>query len=142
MNCFLHPNRYAVAQCVDCHKGLCQQCASKYTIPICDTCNNKRCIKERIEYTKPITICIILYIIGYHIELLGPDRHLGAYMLMSAYAGWKFINKFLPTFFVWFSLRSIFMFYLLKLSVSMVIGFFTTPLYMVYSIYKFVHTFL
>lgn len=41
MNCYNHPARPAVAQCVDCHKGLCSSCARKYTIPICDECNNK-----------------------------------------------------------------------------------------------------
>lgn len=40
MNCYYHPQEPAVAQCVDCHKGLCQRCASKYEIPICDDCNN------------------------------------------------------------------------------------------------------
>lgn len=40
MFCYNHPTRPAVAQCVDYHKGFCNECARKYTIIICDECNN------------------------------------------------------------------------------------------------------
>lgn len=142
MNCYFHSNQHAVAQCVDCCKGLCQQCASKYSIPICDDCNKKRRINERISYIKPLVVCLILYIIGYHLEIMGPDRAFDAYMLMCAYAGWKFINRFCPSVFMWFSLRAMFMYYLFKLGISMFIGFFATPFYIAYCVYKLVRTFV
>lgn len=142
MNCYFHSNRSAVAQCVDCHKGLCHECATKYTIPICDECNNKRFANERISYIKPLVICMILFTIGYNLEIWGADRTFGAYMLMCAYAGWKFINRFCPSVFVWFSLRSLFVFYLFKLGISMIIGFFVTPFYLIFCIYNLIKTFI
>lgn len=42
MKCFYHEDREAVAQCVDCNKGLCKECASKYKPILCDDCYNSR----------------------------------------------------------------------------------------------------
>lgn len=38
MNCFNHPEREAVATCQKCGKGLCRECAEKYTPCMCDSC--------------------------------------------------------------------------------------------------------
>lgn len=138
MNCYYHPTRPAVAQCVDCHKGLCRSCAHKYTIPICDECNNKRRGDNLAHYIKPFIICVILFVIGYNLEIFGPDQAFGAYMLMCAYGGWKAINQFAPMIFVWFTFEAIFWHYLIKLAISMFLGFFITPVYLVYCLYKIV----
>ncbi len=140
MNCYYHPNHRAVAQCVDCNRGLCVKCASKYTVPICDACNTKRKSHERLMYIKPLVWCVVLFIVGYSLGDLFGDKMFGGYMIMCAYAGWKFINQFCPSVFVWFSLRAIYMFYLLKLGISMLIGFFATPIYLVYCVYKLIRT--
>lgn len=42
MRCFYHPSEPAVAKCEDCQKYLYHSCATKYSIPICDSCNQKR----------------------------------------------------------------------------------------------------
>lgn len=136
MNCYNHPARPAVAQCVDCHKGLCTSCARKYTIPICDECNNKRRGANLTHYVKPLICCLILFIIGYNLEIMGPDRFFGAYMLMCAYGGWKAINQFFPMIFVWFSLGAVLWHFLIKLAISMFLGVFITPVYLIYCLYK------
>lgn len=140
MNCFNHPNQPAVAQCADCGKGLCRQCASQYTIPICQSCNDKRKGSDTVGYIKPLVICIILYIIGYNLEIMGPDHAFGGYMLMCAYAGWKFIGQFIPNIFLIFNLSAIFWYYLIRLVISMFIGAFVTPFYLGWCIYKLVRT--
>lgn len=38
MKCFNHPDREAVATCQKCGKGLCRECAEKYTPCLCDSC--------------------------------------------------------------------------------------------------------
>lgn len=38
MKCFNHIEREAVATCQKCGKGLCKECAEKYTPCMCDTC--------------------------------------------------------------------------------------------------------
>ncbi|MDE7149402.1 MAG: hypothetical protein K2O01_03190 [Bacteroidales bacterium] len=42
MNCFNHPDRPAVAQCPDCSKGLCLECATAHEQIICDNCFQKQ----------------------------------------------------------------------------------------------------
>lgn len=138
MNCFNHPTRPAVAQCVDCHKGLCNECAHKYTIPICDECNNKRRGGNVAHFLKPFIVCAILFAVGYNLEVFGSDEFMGGYMLMCAYGGWKAINQFAPMIFVWLDMRSVLMFFLLKLAISMFIGFFLTPIYLVYCLVKII----
>ena len=52
MNCYNHIDQPAVGTCIDCGKGLCNECAHKYTDPICDSCNLKRIRKEKSEMIK------------------------------------------------------------------------------------------
>ncbi len=138
MNCYNHPTRQAVAQCVDCQKGLCYTCAHKYTIPICDECNDKRRKDNLAHYLKPFIFCLILFIIGYNLEIVSPDEFLGGYMLMCAYGGWKAINQFAPMIFVWFNIEALLWHFLFKLFISMFLGFFITPIYLVYCLYKII----
>lgn len=138
MNCFYHPYRPAVAQCVDCRKGLCSSCAQKYAIPICDDCNNRRKGRDLAHHIKPFIICIILFIIGYNLEIMGPDKLFGAYMLMCVYGGWKAISQLVPIVFVWFKIESVLWYFLIKLGISMFLGFFITPIYLVYCLYKII----
>ena len=137
MNCYHHPNRPAVAQCVDCHKGLCHTCASKYEIPICDECNNRRKRVERTEYIKPLVISIIIFIIGYQIDGLG-DNLMVAYFFASAYVGWKAINHFVTTVWVWFSMRSLLFQLFVKFAISLFLGVFIAPFYWGYCLYKII----
>lgn len=49
MNCFNHPDRPAVAQCPDCSKGLCLECATAHEQIICNNCLQKRTSKQLQE---------------------------------------------------------------------------------------------
>lgn len=42
MKCFYHQDRDAVAQCVDCGKFLCKECADAYSPCLCEDCASKR----------------------------------------------------------------------------------------------------
>lgn len=138
MNCYFHPSVPAIAQCTDCHKGLCQSCAAKYSLPICDACNNRRKRRETITYTKPLIVCAILYAVGYNLEIMGSDPIFGGYMVMSTYAGWKIINQFLPSLFIWFNIQTIFWYYLIRIALSMFIGALATPFYIGYCIIQLI----
>lgn len=134
MNCFYHISEPAVAQCVDCHKGLCLHCASKYEMPICDDCNNRRKRREMVQYVKPLIVCAILFAIGYNLNLAGHDSTMTGYMVMGIYVGWKIINQFIPNLFLWFNIKAVFWYYLIRITVSMFIGAFATPIYLIYCI--------
>ena len=139
MNCFNHPNHVSVAQCADCGKGLCQRCANKYHFPICDSCYNQRKRANFAQYLKPFVICTLLFVIGYHSGIFGEyDQLFGAYMVACAYGGWKFVNQCLPNLFVVFEMKAIIMFYIVKFVVSMLIGFFVTPFYLLYCLYHLI----
>ena len=56
MNCYNHPNLPAVSSCIDCNKGLCIECSSRYTFPICVECNKNRISHERSEIIKDFFI--------------------------------------------------------------------------------------
>ena len=60
MNCYNHTDQPAVATCIDCGKGLCSECAHKYTDPICDSCNLNRIRKEKSEMIKRWAIILIV----------------------------------------------------------------------------------
>ena len=142
MNCFNHPSEPAVTQCIDCGKGLCYDCATQYTSPICEECNNKRGKADIMKFVKPIVWSIVLFIVGYNLEIMGPDNAFGGYMFMSVYTGWKFISQFMPNLFILFNLRVLFWYYLIRIAVSMIIGAFTAPFYLVWCIYKLIRTIL
>ena len=113
MNCYYHPDHDAVAQCADCGKGLCRSCATRFTIPICPECNGVRRRSELRGCIVPLLLCGLLFAIGYNSEFMGPD-HL----------------------FVWFSVEAIFWYFLIKVALSMLIGFFVTPVYLGYCIWR------
>ena len=110
MNCYYHPDHDAVAQCADCGKGLCRSCATRFTIPICPECNGVRRRSELRGCIVPLLLCV--------------------------YGGWKFINRFCPFVFVWFSVEAIFWYFLIKVALSMLIGFFVTPVYLGYCVWR------
>lgn len=107
-----------------------------FTIPICPECNGVRRRSELRGCIVPLLLCGLLFAIGYNSEFMGPDRLFGAYMLMSVYGGWKFINRFCPFVFVWFSVEAIFWYFLIKVALSMLIGFFVTPVYLGYCVWR------
>jgi hypothetical protein len=63
INCYNHPDRPAVAQCSDCGKGLCAQCASDYARPICNACNRKRINIEKDGIVKELLLTLGLGIV-------------------------------------------------------------------------------
>lgn len=58
MNCFNHPDRPAVAQCPDCSKGLCIECATAHETHICQACYQKK-VEERQNAEALDTFCQI-----------------------------------------------------------------------------------
>ena len=139
MNCFYHPTRPAVAQCPDCGKGLCYSCASKYKSPICTDCNNARGKGELKAYLKPIIVCSLLFLIGC---IMGGNSSENTmfigYIFTCIYGGWSIVNKFFANIFISLDLHSIIFYFGLKIILSIIIGIFTTPVFLGYCIYKLI----
>ena len=139
MNCYYHPHRPAVAQCPDCGKGLCRQCASKYKIPRCEDCNKKRGTNEAITYAKPLIICFICFIVGCLVgKSLGDMPFIMGYIFTCIYGGWSIVGMFFSNIFVSLDIHSIFVYYTIRIMLSMIIGIFATPVFLGYCIYKLI----
>lgn len=145
MNCFNHPDQTAVAQCVDCGKGLCPECASTYKTAICTDCNKKRRKKSIVSYALPLCVYIVLFILGYRWNFLAIDKHpdmhiLSGYVLMSIISGYQFINTIIPLKMVAGSSTSWLIYYVFKFVLYVVAGFFTAPFTIGWNIYKFIRS--
>ena len=141
MRCYYHPHRYAVAQCPDCGKGLCKECASKYQRPICKSCNEKRGRDDLKNYSKPLFVCTIMFGIGCLIgSSMGEDAIIMGYLFTCIYGGWSIVGMFFQNIFVSLDAHSIFMYYALRIIFSAIIGVFATPIFLGYCIYKIIQT--
>ena len=108
MNCFYYPETPIVATCQDCNKGLCVDCASKYTSPICKHCNSLRITNEikriRIDFIQVFLIgTIVAFLLFFHTLKTSPSSHtdLKTYLIaglgflyssFSGVVGWKTLN--------------------------------------------------
>jgi len=95
MNCFFHPEEVSVAQCIDCGKGLCKDCAGKYAISICDNCNANRNAIDKKQALKSFIPSLILFIIvsGAVLFIASYPTPLMAFIpriVFSIFIGWFF----------------------------------------------------
>ena len=70
MNCFNHIDRAAVAQCSDCGKGLCPECAGKYEPILCTSCFQKRRQSEKWRSVFSLLLLAALFVIGFRWNFL------------------------------------------------------------------------
>lgn len=137
MNCYYHTNRQAVAQCPDCGKGLCKECASKYEKPICTPCNKKRG-KEGIKtYVMPIMVCALLFGLGCFAGWkMGEMPLVMGYIFTCVYGGWNIVGLLFSNVFISLNIQSIIFYYGLRILLSVIVGVFATPIYLGYCIFK------
>jgi hypothetical protein len=137
MNCFNHPIENAVATCQDCNKGLCQNCARKFEIPICSTCNNKRIENEKTTIKKELLAilfiggAISIFFFNSTLFFKLPKFYL-FYASFSIVAGWRYLNKITPHFFLFLPIIGWIIYFFVKYAISAMIGPFILP----YIIYK------
>jgi hypothetical protein len=145
MNCFNHPERVAVAQCVDCGKGLCIECATVYKTPICVTCRRERRRKSIVSYALPLCVYTVLFVLGYRWNFFAtadqPDAHvLSGYVLMSLISGYQFINAIAPIKMVSGDGTSWLIYYVFKFVLYLAAGFFTAPFTIGWNLFKFIRS--
>lgn len=89
MNCYYHPDRQAVAQCVDCGKGLCQECAGPNTkkVPLCPDCAKKRLRKSIRAGIIYFLVLAIVYFIGYEVGMNTNNHENWGYLFMALWTG-------------------------------------------------------
>ena len=147
MNCFDHPEEVAVANCVDCNKGLCNYCAHKYDFPICSQCN-----LQRVKYEKKQIIKDLFLIIGIgtllFLFLKSSDSFYGTlnttsaivvfYLCYSVVAGWKFLNRITPQVFLFLPIIGWIIYFILKFMGAWIVGPFVLPFRLYKDIKRFI----
>ena len=154
MKCYNHPNQDAIAQCVDCGKGLCQECETRWDPPICDSCQNSRANAELASLNRELMLYVGLAIAGivfgfFMVSSMASSAKqagfggLGGFGLVFTYglafpiyaAGWKWLNH-LTDHFTLLATPMVWIIYLIvKLMFSAVVGMLALP-YRLFSIFK------
>lgn len=142
MNCYNHPPQTAVSQCSDCGKGLCHQCSTTYSIPICNTCNASRISSERIRIIKELAFTIIFgvglaYLLGEKLFFQGHSFSLKTtvlYYVIYTYAfagiisGWKTLTRITPRIFLVLPIIGWILYFVVKLFLSFWLGLIMLPI--------------
>lgn len=117
MNCYQHIDRVAVAQCTDCGRALCQECASKISPPLCPDCARQYSHSIKSEMITNIAISVVLMIVGVAV-IQSP----GGVLLAGIPYGWSLLNRMTPNMFLWLSWIGWIVYFLIKLVLAYVIG--------------------
>ncbi len=64
MKCFYHNDRDAVAQCSECGKFLCSDCAEKWEPPLCPSCGKSISSYNRSSAAASLILTVILLVLG------------------------------------------------------------------------------
>ncbi|MEA4808710.1 hypothetical protein SDC9_32306 [bioreactor metagenome] len=140
MNCYEHPIQPAVAQCPDCGKGLCAECASVYSIPICKSCNRKRISAEKSGIIKELLLTFGIGILlavpfarwtneGLSFDLVYNVISYGIpiYVFSGIVPGWKTLTNLTPRVFLFLPIIGWVIYFIIKLCLSICIGLVMLP---------------
>lgn len=123
MYCYKHQNEEAVAQCSECSRALCAECARKISPPLCVDCAKNYSREVKSEMIKNIAISMVFMIIG--IVLI--KNPLGLLLAGIPY-GWSILNSMTPDMFLWLSWIGWIVYFIIKLVLSYIIGLVALPI--------------
>lgn len=152
MNCYNHPTQTAVAQCQDCGKGLCTQCATTYSIPICNSCNKSRISSERNRIIKELLFTFIFgvgvaYLNGKYIFFKDASFSLETtifyyiiftYIFAGIVSGWKTLTAITPRMFLVLPIIGWLIYFALKLFLAFWVGLIMFPIRTIRNIVRLV----
>ena len=148
MNCAQHVQIVAVAQCNECGRGLCQECADAYKPPICRSCAGDIATTQKADVRKQFMWSGALFIVGMMIgcntSQSGPTPApyppfamglLLGYMFAGIPWGWSALTRITPRVFLFLPLGGWVLYFVYKLAAAATIGPFVTP-FKVWSLIK------
>lgn len=150
MNCYNHPSETAVAQCIDCGKGLCSCCAATYSIMICNSCNRQRIQNEKSRIIKELIFTFIFgislaYLFGQAIFFKGESFSaktviiyyiIYIYIFAGVVSGWKTLTSITPRIFLILPIIGWLLYFIVKLFLSFWIGLVMLPIRVFRNIYR------
>jgi len=131
MRCHAHSHRDVVATCQSCGRGLCEECAQAYNIPLCISCAQAAITTERSALRRFFVISVALFALGL---LLGLPYSLGSgllwgYFLAGIPWGWRALTRITPSVFLFMPIGGWAAYFAIKLALSSWIGGFALPYY-------------
>ena len=150
MNCYNHTIQPAVAQCPDCGKGLCGECASSYSIPICSSCNRKRINREKSEIIKELLltfgvgILLTVLFVKWTSEGSNPLQDsimiyvIFTYIFCGLVPGWNTLVGITSNIFLFLPFVGWVLYFIVKLVLSLAVGLIVLPIRTIRNIVRLV----
>lgn len=151
MNCYEHPIQSAVAQCPDCGKGLCAECASAYSKPICNPCNRSRINAEKSGIIKELVLTYGLGILlgvlfarwtnrglSFHLMYAIVSYGISIYIFPGIVPGWKTLTRITPAIFLFMPIIGWMLYFIIKLALSLCLGLVMLPVRTVRNIHRLI----
>ena len=123
MVCHKHYDREGIAQCNDCGRVLCAECADAFNPPLCVSCAHERAASIKGELIKNIAISVVLMIVG----IVVIESPMGILLAGIPY-GWAILNRITPSMFLWMSWVGWLIYFGIKLVLAYVIGLIALPI--------------
>lgn len=144
MNCLKHPEEIAVAQCIECGKGMCVTCVGEQQKPLCNSCRQELRRHTIGMVLFRIILYIALFFIGYKLNFMKSEatseaQFVSGYALMAIFVGWHFFSSFVKWRLVQGSLATWAIYYVIKLCLSAVAGFFIAPIVILWNLIKSIY---
>lgn len=123
MACYKHRDRDGIAQCNDCGRLLCEECADTFTPPLCVGCAGERASAIKGELIKNIAISVVLMVVGIIVI-----KHPLGILLAGIPYGWAILNSITPSMFLWMSWVGWLIYFFIKLLLAYAIGLVALPI--------------
>jgi len=132
MECINHAGKAAAGTCQSCGKGLCAECADRFSLTFCENCllQHNTSIVQRLIFEVALTVIIFAGIsiwLGMNLEGNKSASIVPALMAAGVWWGWQLINK-IPMPLIIVPLPVMGMLYLFKLILAIVVGIFAMPI--------------
>lgn len=129
MKCYHHPDRDAVAACMECGRGLCKECASYYTKPLCSECAVSKALHIKGNLEKACLLFAVLALLSlvviaaaYAPEIPPARVLMSALFLACMPFGWYKLTEFTPRVFLILPVIGWIFYFIVKAAVSACIG--------------------
>ncbi|MGN0154843.1 MAG: B-box zinc finger protein [Lachnospiraceae bacterium] len=131
MKCYYHGDREAVAQCTECGKALCRECADIYSPVLCNECAGARNADNKMQLVKDSILCVGMMIVGgwFYFSMVGGvggGNLLSALLVIILFGGvpfgWEALNKIQPGIFLIMPIIGWVIYFMIKLTLAFLIG--------------------
>lgn len=142
MKCCNHFDRDSVSRCLDCGRGLCDECTNFYSMPICEHCNLMRANAVQSDILKNLFIMAVLFVFGFY--LVYSDGKTIIEGLMTGYVlagipwGWSVLTMITPRVFLFMSVVGWLIYFVVKFSIAAFIGWIIMP----FKLYQYVKRYI